>query len=320
MARAPTKQGCSQTGKYPGAHRALQQRGKLVSMAIVAGDRFDRLVALHQAESRGRMFWAFACDCGALVERPTSDVTRGKTKSCGCLKREQAAKQCPPEDLFGQRFGRLVVLRRLERSAGKSRWECSCDCGSIKVVAAADLRRGNTISCGCYRAERASAENCSDILGKRFGRLTARRKASSNDRGVVWDCRCSCGNTRQALAADLIGGRVISCGCAVRDKPGLSRPAVNARRVASNQARRAKLLGAGGRFTAAEIAALLIKQRGRCAWCTTKLNRFHRDHRKALSNSGDNFIRNIELLCPTCNMRKGAKDEIIWANENGKLL
>lgn len=289
-------------------------------MAIAAGDRFGRLVAIQKAESRGRAFWAFACDCGATVDRSVSDVLRGKSKSCGCLRREQAAGQCKPADLSGMRFGRLVAMRLLDRSVGKSRWECLCDCGTTTTVAASDLRSGNTVSCGCYRADRASTENASDIFDRMFGRLVVIRKVSRNRRGVVWECLCSCGERRTALSSDLVGGRVVSCGCAIFDKPGLSSPAVNARKAALNQARRARLRGAGGRFTAAQIADLLSKQRGRCAWCSVRLTRYHRDHRRALANLGDNNITNIELLCPRCNLRKGAKDEITWANENGKLL
>lgn len=47
---------------------------------------------------------------------------------------------------------------------------------------------------------------------------------------------------------------------------------------------------------------------------------FHRDHRTALVNGCTNDIGNIELLCGPCNQRKSAKDEIAWANENGRLL
>lgn len=47
---------------------------------------------------------------------------------------------------------------------------------------------------------------------------------------------------------------------------------------------------------------------------------FHRDHRVALANGGDNDITNIELLCGPCNQRKHAKDPVRWAQENGRLL
>ena len=58
-------------------------------------------------------------------------------------------------DLVGQRFGRLTVLEQF-RSASKTnpqpvtRCTCLCDCGVSVTVAAANLRSGRTLSCGCY--------------------------------------------------------------------------------------------------------------------------------------------------------------------------
>lgn len=60
-------------------------------------------------------------------------------------------------DLVGQRFGRLVVLRRSElKSGGKNAmWECRCDCGTVKAIAHGSLRNGVSTSCGCFRREHA---------------------------------------------------------------------------------------------------------------------------------------------------------------------
>lgn len=114
---------------------------------------------------------------------------------------------------------------------------------------------------------------------------------------------------------------MISCGCAVIDKPGLAPRALNNRRLAGGHTRRARQRAAAGSFTAAQVDALYLAQRARCACCRVKLNGvFHRDHRTALANGGTNDIGNIELLCGSCNLRKGAKDEIAWAAENGRLL
>jgi hypothetical protein len=59
------------------------------------------------------------------------------------------------KDLTGQRFGRLIASKSLGYSKRRRQqmWECSCDCGSTKVVGASDLQSGNTTSCGCYRRE-----------------------------------------------------------------------------------------------------------------------------------------------------------------------
>jgi len=57
------------------------------------------------------------------------------------------------------RFGRLTVVHRAESdAAGRAMWLCRCDCGNDKIVAGADLRSGNTSSCGC-RGSRTGAAN-----------------------------------------------------------------------------------------------------------------------------------------------------------------
>lgn len=56
-------------------------------------------------------------------------------------------------DISGQRFGRLVAVKYAFTKSHNSYWECLCDCGNLKIVAAHSLKRGNTTSCGCYRRE-----------------------------------------------------------------------------------------------------------------------------------------------------------------------
>lgn len=61
-----------------------------------------------------------------------------------------------PVPLEGKRFGRLVVKRK-GRFTGRYRfWECLCDCGAVKEINGASLRRGLTTSCGCARADHSA--------------------------------------------------------------------------------------------------------------------------------------------------------------------
>lgn len=58
-------------------------------------------------------------------------------------------------DLYGIRFGRLTVTSEASRtSSGLTRWNCICDCGGLATCTAANLMRGNSNSCGCYRRDR----------------------------------------------------------------------------------------------------------------------------------------------------------------------
>lgn len=58
-------------------------------------------------------------------------------------------------DLKGQRFGRLTVIEKAPKrgTSTNARWLCECDCGNTVEVLGTTLRRGESNSCGCYRAE-----------------------------------------------------------------------------------------------------------------------------------------------------------------------
>lgn len=69
--------------------------------------------------------------------------------------------------LKGQRFKRWTVLSRGEDyiypSSGKTatRWNCICDCGKEKLVHAAHLKNGTSLSCGCYNIEQSTTHGLS---------------------------------------------------------------------------------------------------------------------------------------------------------------
>jgi 5-methylcytosine-specific restriction endonuclease McrA len=78
---------------------------------------------------------------------------------------------------------------------------------------------------------------------------------------------------------------------------------------------------AKGTFTAAEVRRLHGLQRGRCAACSVSLKTgYHCDHVVPIHADGTNDILNIQLLCPSCNLRKGKKDPIEFAASIGRLL
>ena len=60
-------------------------------------------------------------------------------------------------DLTGQRFGRLVVERRIDNDKnGGTRWVCTCDCGKVSVCLFNNIREGRSKSCGCLNKEVAA--------------------------------------------------------------------------------------------------------------------------------------------------------------------
>jgi hypothetical protein len=78
------------------------------------------------------------------------------------------------------RYGRLTVL---EETRGKEKgkyWICNCDCGKTVTVSGHGLKRGKTLSCGCYQAE------IRRIVGLREpGETSYRRKFNLVRRGAI---------------------------------------------------------------------------------------------------------------------------------------
>ena len=129
------------------------------------GRQFNRLTVVARAEDKIRKDnarirqWYVYCQCNkerVFIVNENSLMT-GHTKSCGCLMREKSAKigYNNIKDITGQRFGSLVVIRRVENavlSGGRrqdTQWECKCDCGNTKIVRRNQLINNKCKSCGC---------------------------------------------------------------------------------------------------------------------------------------------------------------------------
>jgi hypothetical protein len=61
----------------------------------LAGQRFGRLVAQEVADKdlRGNVRWLCRCDCGEQRAVPASELARGGTRSCGCLRAEASRER-----------------------------------------------------------------------------------------------------------------------------------------------------------------------------------------------------------------------------------
>jgi len=112
------------------------------------------------------------------------------------------------KDLTGLRFGRLAVISYSGR--GKSRghlWLCRCNCGMEKDINSKELVRGQSVSCGCLRAELAGMRRWKAKPGQP-GALEMMRRGYSS--WAKLRDRCSNPNNKSFY---LYGGRGISvCG------------------------------------------------------------------------------------------------------------
>ena len=186
----------------------------------VTGQRFGHLVGIKKVENQGgQTRWLFKCDCGNEVPLYLSNVTTGKTSSCGihCALKphtyDSLKKKGYRGDLVGQKFGRLVVLERFKDKNGWTQFRCKCDCGNYKVASGSNLKYGNTKSCGCLHKE--SIKNClsENLVGKKFYKLTVLKEVDGKYNKSHWLCKCDCGNETIVSFAGLKSGHTKSCGC-----------------------------------------------------------------------------------------------------------
>lgn len=56
------------------------------------GERFGRLVVIEQAATVRYTRWRCRCDCGAEAIVSRNSLQQGFTRSCGCLRAEQARR------------------------------------------------------------------------------------------------------------------------------------------------------------------------------------------------------------------------------------
>lgn len=115
------------------------------------GKRYGRLVVIERAgsTSNGIALWKCKCDCGNEVVVQGAHLRSGHTVSCGCKGLEIAGHNF--QDLTGQRFGMLTVIKRVKNINKQVAYECKCDCGKTIVTLGKYLKFNHKSSCGCQR-------------------------------------------------------------------------------------------------------------------------------------------------------------------------
>ena len=225
-------------------------------------------------------------------------------------------------DLTEQRFGRLVVVERVENGKwGQMRWLCKCNCGNEKTIDDGSLKSGHTKSCGCSRVI--------DLTGQRFGRLIVIERVEKPKyvkKGTYWLCKCDCGNEKIVSSGSLKSEGVKSCGCLNKEMVGeTNRSPYGA--ATFNQLYNAYKCGAKVRNYSFELTkdyfAKITKQN--CFYCGVEPKQIQ----KSKSDNGDYIYNGIDRVdnsigytedniiacCGVCNHGKKAmshQDFLLW--------
>lgn len=258
------------------------------------------IVTRDEARERGLKFYftAFACQCGHVCERRTS------TKSCVECDRIRARETYVPR----QNQEKLLAgqARTAAKEEGRRTYEgrpCP-KCGGTKrqVYSSACIRCVNECSKRIRNTPegkiKAKIAACKSYIRNRdtvLARSKARRETGYNKRYYE--------ENKQAI--------LIVVKDWIKRNPE--------RRLVYRQNRRA----AGPLRLSPDIVQKIEElQNSKCTNCKTNLKKSgkHIDHIFPVALGGTSDPSNIQLLCPTCNRKKGAKDPIRWAQEQGRLL
>ena len=117
-------------------------------------------------------------------------------------------RKIDPEDIVGKEFGNLKVLK-YDRMQNKRRYYiCACRCGRETVVERYNLLTGHTKACGHCTGKKADAE---DIIGQRFGALTALDYEINKYGTYMYRCICECGRIQKVTRSRLKRGKTTKC-------------------------------------------------------------------------------------------------------------
>lgn len=115
------------------------------------GKRFGSLTCIKYLHGKSK--YRCQCDCGNLKDVYTGDLKSGKTKSCGCLKKDKEL------NLVGKKFNKLLVVEKKGKKKGRNVFKCICDCGTIRELEGREIKNGRIKSCGCGIKEGLSKAN-----------------------------------------------------------------------------------------------------------------------------------------------------------------
>lgn len=99
------------------------------------------------------------------------------------------------------------------------------------------------IECAKHRdLRKCTTDDFDKMVGKKFGRLTPLSYGERTSRGMMFVCRCDCGNMKTVRYSDLKSGFVRSCGCLAKEARqrvgkmmAANNPTFNAKNLAGQQ-------------------------------------------------------------------------------------
>ena len=178
----------------------LQQAQELI------GKTYNNLtiLSLFTIDGFGGVMCKCKCECGSIIDAPTSKVKSGAIKSCGCL-----INTSP--NLVGTKVNHLIVEEKASDNPVK--WLCRCECGNTTLLTTYQVTHKIQKSCGKCNLHKKYGDT-TKLIGKRFNKLVVIAfDHFDSSYKAYWKCKCDCGNETVVQGHNLEAGCVKSCGC-----------------------------------------------------------------------------------------------------------
>lgn len=178
-------------------------------MQDLTGKQFGNLTVISRVEDyvspKGthKSRWLCQCKCGNTTVVTGDNLRSGNTTTCGCTRLYR-------EDWTGHLFGKLTVVKEVDKKHGVRRMLCKCECGTEKEVDLNHLTSGKITTCGrCQRPYE-------DLTGQTFGYLLviSENIEQYQLKKHYWNCKClNCGAETVVSTNRLKTKHTQSCGC-----------------------------------------------------------------------------------------------------------
>ena len=117
----------------------------------VDGMKFGKLKVIETLWEETPVKLKCMCDCGNEYIGVKTQITYGRTQSCGCLQREMASLSNEKDwTSHVSPYGIKFISQNTMNSKGQWLWNCECGlCGNHFVCLPARVNNGHITSCGC---------------------------------------------------------------------------------------------------------------------------------------------------------------------------
>ena len=175
----------------PQSPPVLPVTGESPSVQALPGRRFGKWVTLDEpAVIKGRKAVLCRCDCGTVRFVQENKLLSGRSKSCGCSRKNAGGRI--RKDITGQKFRELTALYPTAQRNQKQSviWHCRCNCGNEVDVAYDVLVYGSQLSCGCMKQRQRQQfhQGVGYVDGTAVARIRERKPRRDNKTGVRGVC------------------------------------------------------------------------------------------------------------------------------------